>query len=578
MSIATRSGKNIAIFCDGTGNSSQMTDDGLPVTTNVWKLYRAALDHTESQWRQVVWYDPGVGTGTSREAKALGWLGKLWEMVSSVFSPSSKWGGALRVLPKLRMVYELATGAGIEENIRQGYEQIVRHYQPGDRIFLFGFSRGAYTARCIAGVISRVGLLRSEYAYRVDDVYRQYRHHLTRGTSAEILTPEAFHAKADFPVALLGVWDTVASLGLPLWGWWFSLSKLLSFASINSNPAPVCKSIRHAVAMDERRSAFFVTMFGAPGPGQDVRQVWFRGAHGGVGGGYAAAGLSDIALDWMAEAAVAEGLLLRPEALAMAPNPLGPVICELDHVPAWHIMGTWPRWHPCQREDDLSESPQFGRLHPSVYSRSAHAESLSSPGAPLDGERMVFLDPGDGCIIQARGDRQWNRTGLVVEQGGLYRVTYLEGTWRDENAPPCGPDGQDARECSVRAVSGWTRRYLDPHTRWMELIGTVAHPRPWDLRELGVNRLLHYLLVKDPHELTDTLMSLGRRLAKVNDATFLRCDAESGMLYLFANDAWLFYGNNTGALTLRVDRLPPDAPCPGGCYQVATDGRVSFAS
>src|SRR5262245_1413536 len=136
--------KNIVILCDGTGNRDDAMEDGKPATTNVAKLYAALPTYVESGWTQVKWYDPGVGTMTSRESviaqqarNLASWVGAKTPTTIATFAG------------RARMALELATGAGILENITQGYTQLVHHYRPGDRIFLFGFSRGAYTARCI---------------------------------------------------------------------------------------------------------------------------------------------------------------------------------------------------------------------------------------------------------------------------------------------------------------------------------------------------------------------------------------------------------------------------------------------
>ena len=252
--------KNIALFCDGTGNRRDALEDGRPATTNVFKLFEASANYTASAWTQTTWYDEGVGTGTSREsrrARMIRWVAD--RLPNSVVRQSAS------VYEHGRVILELATGAGIRENIRQGYGQLVHHYRPGDRIYLFGFSRGAYTARCIAGMIARCGLLRPESIRYVDKVFEQYdsprdRRHPDMQTSKEF-DPNLFHPHGSVRIAFLGVWDTVASLGLPLWGWWFRLGNLWSNIALDTNPSSICDRVRHAVSMDERRSQFFVTMF-----------------------------------------------------------------------------------------------------------------------------------------------------------------------------------------------------------------------------------------------------------------------------------------------------------------------------
>lgn len=581
--------KNIALFCDGTGNRGDAMENGKPAATNVYKAYRAATDYPSSGWTQTTWYDEGVGTGTSIQ----GQLARLFRTIANML-PYQAPTTVARIYEQGRLALELATGTGITENITQGYRQIVHHYRPGDRIYLFGFSRGAYTARCIAGVISRCGLLRAENIRYADEVVDAYAFGIVRSDpdylSPQQIDPVRFYPRGSVRIAFLGVWDTVASLGLPLWGWWFRKWRVARTSYFDTTASSICDRVRHAISMDERRSQFFVTLFDrdparTASNQQDVQQIWFRGSHAGVGGGYADTGLSDIPLHWMLEEARAAGLLLDPVPLPpIAPaNWLGQVHNQLQRQRAWYLFGTWPRWHPCPRPDggESGSSPgdHFGALASSVYQRAALAsqqrqERSAAAGpdgepVPLDPEEMLFLDPGESALVRARADRQWNRTGLVIEGGGLYRLRPAirkgHGSfWRDKDKDPCGAEGQEAGSSDLRRFLSWTRRYREPGTRWMELIGTVTHPRKWELREEGVGRLLRYVFWKDPEQLTRALLPLGRHLAlggaadgSADGVVYLRNEAASGMLYLFANDAWLFYANNTGAIDLLVERVDP---------------------
>lgn len=568
--------KNIIICCDGTGNRSDAMEGGKPALSNVAKLVQALQDRAGSGWRQVVWYDDGVGTGTSTQSIAAAKLRGAIETVGAKLPTKP-----LAIFEQARMIYELATGAGITENIIQGYTRIVHHYEPGDRIFLFGFSRGAYTARCIAGVISRCGLLRAENIRLAPDVVQLYRYRdiADKEWRLDAQRPELFHKRAEsldpakgVMISMLGVWDTVASLGLPLWGWWFRIGKLWSNESIDTSPVPICKRVAHAVSIDERRAQFFVTLFDEDKlkPDQIVEQRWFRGSHAGTGGGYVDAGLSDISLRWMMERAAAEGLSFRPGAFGkLAPQPLATVQSQLQSQKAWYLFGTWPRWHPCLRPGSAPDPAidRYGTLDPTVGLRAQRAlanrrERATVLGKELadlvvDAEEMLFLDPGQRARVAIRADRQWNRTGVVFETGATYLLQRADrGEWRDKDCKPCGPSGQIADE-----RGGLRRRFEGqrrvPESRWMELIGTVAHPRAWPLKERSGNELLDFVFRHDPIELREQLMTLGRHIAEPEDWVVVRMtkDTPSGMFYAFANDLWLFYANNTGAIELDITRV-----------------------
>lgn len=576
--------KNIVIFCDGTGNRADATEEGRPALTNAAKLYRAALDHFDSEWSQVTWYDAGVGTGTSSD-------GRLWQSATDILkrvgarTPSS----IATIIQKARMMLELATGVGIIENITEGYTEIVRQYQPGDRIYLIGFSRGAYTARCIAGVIARCGLLRAEHIRFAADVVQLYRYRDVKRSDRPPVeqTRDRFHEAGTVTVHFLGLWDTVASLGLPLWGWWFRIANLWRNDSIgadrratpaegglDTSPAAVCERVYHAISMDERRAQFFVTLFDQRRQGfrnardkglvafdeQIIEQVWFRGSHGGVGGGYADSGLSDIPLDWMMRAAEKAGLRLRADSAPRPPgNALAEAHNELLRQRAWYLFGTWPRWHPCPRPEQMNGDDIFGRLHESVYHRAQHAAARRAARAqalgeevPVDPEEMHFLDEGASVRIVVRADWVWNRTGVVFETGVLYRLQRAgSSTWQDKECGACGPEGQRRRRLRARLFGA--RRL--PQAQWMELVLTIAHPRDWPLQELGGRALFRYLFREDPRELTQSLMPIGRHLAGAEGTAFVLNTAPGGMAYAFANDAWLQYENNSGAIELAITRL-----------------------
>jgi len=213
--------------------------------------------------------------------------------------------------------FNAVTGAGINLTIRQGYAFLASRYRPGDRIYLFGYSRGAYAVRSLAGMIGVVGLLRPENATHrnVRLAFRHYERNV-RDTLKEEMTRRGFtdrlcHARV--AIEMLGTWDTVRALGLP----YPVLSRLAGMATEFHDHA-LGTHIRHgyqALAVDEDRTAFAPILWQRSTDWQGrLEQAWFPGTHGDVGGelrGRAEARpLANIALNWMLRRAARHGLVL----------------------------------------------------------------------------------------------------------------------------------------------------------------------------------------------------------------------------------------------------------------------------
>lgn len=277
--------KNIVICCDGTGNEIEAN------LSNVLKLYRILKKNAD----QVVYYDPGVGTvGRTR---AFG-----------------------RIITELRGVFGLMTGYGLDDNVLDAYRFLMENYEEGDQVYLFGFSRGAYTVRVLAGFLRLIGLLRPEQSNLVDyalTAYKQVAGEEDKFASAKryqtILKPQRIKIK------FLGIWDTVSSVFTQRPDRFYLPSRsTLPYTKKNSF-VEVC---RHALAIDERRRMFRVNHWDEPQlykpnpfsdseKDQDIKQVWFAGVHADVGGGYPEmeSGLSKFALQWMIDEAKTHGLL-----------------------------------------------------------------------------------------------------------------------------------------------------------------------------------------------------------------------------------------------------------------------------
>ncbi len=277
--------RNLVFCCDGTANQYGT------VNTNVIHLYKRLADCPE----QIARYEPGVGTFSPLGLDDRGFTG--------------------RTLGKL-------FGHGLSENIENGYRFLMRHYRDGDRVFLFGFSRGAYAVRALAGMLRKCGLLYPEQAACVPYARRLYQ---TRGNDAEAAGFRATFSRP-CPVYFMGLWDTVASLG-----YIYSRRRFFN-ARLGEDVRAGC----HALSIDERRPKFEPLLWdeARAAPDQTIEQVWFAGAHADVGGGYAERGLAEITLQWMLHRATNHGLRIDPAAVPPRPaDPAAPM-----HRP-WRSIG-----------------------------------------------------------------------------------------------------------------------------------------------------------------------------------------------------------------------------------------------
>jgi uncharacterized protein (DUF2235 family) len=227
--------------------------------------------------------------------------------VTLYYEPGIQWRGA-------RRAHEVVAGIGINRQIRRAYLFLARNYQPGDRIVLMGYSRGAYAVRSLAGMIDRMGLLR---AAQIDEetlerVYTAYRE-APESRDAQALKAARCHARVD--IAFLGVFDTVRALGVRWPVLWRFVPEPHPYHSHALGPST--RIARHALALNETREAYAPVLWDvAPERAASgaVQQMWFRGAHGDVGGQLGdfmpARPLSNIALTWMLAEAEAAGLPL----------------------------------------------------------------------------------------------------------------------------------------------------------------------------------------------------------------------------------------------------------------------------
>lgn len=337
--------RRLIACCDGTWNSP----DRYGHTTNVVRLVRSIRSCTAEGISQVTYYQPGVGTGNV-----------LDHLV----------GGG--------------TGIGLSENVRSAYAFFVDNYQDGDEIFLFGFSRGAYTARSVAGLMAHVGMLRKHHMENFDEVWDYYRQ------TEAVRNREEATFLAHFPdrvprdqltIRCVGVWDTVGSLGIPN-------SRFCSrtYRFHDTTLGPGVEYAFQALAIDEHRKPFAPSVWKAnPAPRvqQVVEQAWFAGVHSDVGGGYPEHVTSDAPLFWMASR-------------LMQPHPNGEPLVDLDpeylcaQADRRHPYGTgmlhksltwWWKATTGSIDRTICETdPSSEWIHQSVYWRAEGKSGVSSYG------------------------------------------------------------------------------------------------------------------------------------------------------------------------------------------------------
>ncbi len=317
--------KRIVICADGTWNSTDATAAvGSSATTNVWLTYQLVKPMASDGTPQLAYYHPGVGTG--------GFVDRVW-------------GGLI--------------GHGLDRHIKECYRFLVDTYHPGDYVYLFGFSRGAYTVRSLAGFIRNCGIIDNEKLEEtetvdaaVDEAFVLYR---KRGDKSAPSAQESVdfrvkHSHPDFRITCIGVWDTVGSLGIPV-GLLGRLTSHMRFGFHDVTLSSWVDCAFHAVAVDERRRPFVPTLWlqqpDAKQQGQRIEQRWFTGVHSDVGGGYPwkERGLATLTLRWMIDCVTSRCRLeLDPAALGTAP-PSASVLH--DSLSLWYRA-----WKPANRTID----------------------------------------------------------------------------------------------------------------------------------------------------------------------------------------------------------------------------------
>jgi hypothetical protein len=321
---------HLIVCCDGTWDDP---DDGTHIH-RICQAARAALSDSES-----VFYEKGVGLAPGMRLS----------------------GGAL--------------GKGLSENVRKAYRWLVRHYTSHAEIFIFGFSRGAYTARSLTGFMNYAGLLQAQDEGAIENAYEAYRFRQQERVNTRFHDGAAHARSRQVRVRFLGVFETVGALGVPL-GWVEQITADLPHLNLQFHDTRLCGNVDvacQALAIDERRGPFEPTWWEVPAPGattpEKVLQVWFPGVHSDVGGGYPDKSLAEGALGWMLDQAQDAGLDLAPG------------------LPSWPIRGD----PGGALHDSFSLGWRFAHLLPSVdpYVRPiGTAQREAQALAPAPGEKL----------------------------------------------------------------------------------------------------------------------------------------------------------------------------------------------
>ncbi|MEE9130120.1 MAG: DUF2235 domain-containing protein [Phycisphaerales bacterium] len=421
--------KNIVVFSDGTGQ-----EGGTDHNTNVYKLFNLILDR--SPW-QISFYDRGLGTG--------------WRKAT---------GNIL--------------GRGFSRNVRQCYQFIFQNYEAGDKIYLFGFSRGAATVRSLTGFIHLFGILprsRGDLIKKAWKIYKIKDHGIRKERAEEFVNMN--HRMWAY-VEFLGVWDTVAALGVPSSGFDRILDRIVPHGFHDFSLSTCVKHAYHALSIDDLRKAFNPVLFHPYRKKDDkwewkghsvedpnvwqshmeedprVRQVWFMGMHTDVGGGYLTKDLSDIVLEWMVQHAVRLGLLLYKnkdrEDPMCTPNPNG----YLENSRKTHFKRTifkkkqrdWKREAFGQPLIPDSVILPLPIVHQSVELRTAGINNKDPDGGSTEGDALRTADINDKDPY--RPYEPW----ILEKKYETETWTHLDDWKRD-------PAFKDVDEKTMEALEGW---------------------------------------------------------------------------------------------------------------------------
>lgn len=513
--------KRLIVCCDGTWNNTEQEENGISSPTNVVKLYHAVTDASTDGIVQLKYYHPGVG-------------GEDIGPINAVF------GGAV--------------GVGIGRHIRSAYHWLGKNYEEGDEIYLFGFSRGAFTARSLAGMLQQglldLHYLSPEYSWsRVKKAYNEgYR---VKESTLDDWAEDGwvfFNEKKETPIHFIGVWDTVGALGIPDDLEIFNLfddKKKWEFHNVTLGDH--IGHARHAMALDERRSCFSVCRWEDADKQKDAKEVWFPGVHSDVGGGYFECDLSNGALKWMMDESSRVGLHFREG-----------VVQSIKSDPAGVMHNSYRGVFAKLRSRPRNISAMISENH-HLFHKSAIERQRVSPIAYSPYHLTRVLEIGESASIEVYADTRWNETHIYLPKGHEFTFS-ASGTWRDSK-DVCDwkgtEDGILTTGDITRAASSFLGRFesmLAKFTKnksmdflgtkrvenltWFTMVGAIAN-------DSGCEEAVHNDGSPVPHEYIDLSRHHTEPL-HINQA---------GYLYCFPNDVWSLYGNNHGSIGLTITRV-----------------------
>lgn len=504
--------KRLIVCCDGTWNDLEM-----PYPTNVVKIATVIRPTDNNDVQQILYYDEGVGTGTG--------LDKIN-------------GGAF--------------GKGIDKNIQDAYLFLCLNYQLGDEVYLFGFSRGAYTVRSLAGLIGTAGLLYRKDLRKITQAYQLY-----RSSHAENEDAIAFreHNLGVIDITLLACWDTVGALGIPNKLSWLPFDDWINhkYKFHNTTLGGHVINAIHAVAIDEYRQEFAPTLMekNVTASNQRLCQQWFCGDHGSIGGGSRAKqGLSNISLRWMTQLINEWQLGLDINLSLITEGVTADCRVYFNNQPA-NIYGIKSRSIKCQ-PDELHQSVinrwQDCKWYRPANLKQAHGQYLEQ--APRKDTHFypivdspVTLKPDEKAAFVVFANNPHNDTLINLIVNGHYRIQVAAThVWQDGHLDACDALGWSLNDATVNDQSvdfGFKKMWLKKlekkrvhaEGRWFELTGTIDNGPPF---RIGDGSLL-------PNATLEA--------------------SQNGRLYACANDVSSSidfidkYDNNQGWLIVEIERL-----------------------
>lgn len=523
--------QRLFVCCDGTWNSDSDEFQGVPVPTNVVRFYNSVRIGNIGTCEQMAYYHVGVGAN----------VGRIPRMIDGAF------------------------GLGLARDIRSAYKWLSDHYSDGDEIFIVGFSRGAFTARSLVGMLHHCGLAKADASQTAEDAghtaksakqrskqenqrvekewglvkeaWQLYRLDPTR--QANLDRQQQFreeHGKCP-AIRFLGVWDTVGALGIPES---FDPLRILAgrYRFHDLGLAPEVQRAVQALAIDEERNNFFPTLWEfkePPEPGR-VSQVWFPGVHADVGGGYRETQLSDFTLKWMIDEATTCGAVFEPDMLAQvdsATKNFGACMHGVAHnslTGLFREIGYRPRSVP-------KIAPGVGRNEQQI-SNIALARQLNPPIAQAPYRPNASPFDSGGIVVRVFARPLWNWTGVYIEKDNTYSFQVLPNQgWLDWHLPS-GADGWPPSWFG--SLMSWAKR--DKDANWFELCGAI-------------------MVEGEP---TVGGVPPAPYLIRIGNTRVFKAE-DSGYLYCFANAIPGTYWKNRGSVLVRIvasksAQNPPNTP------------------